>query len=336
MADVDIFSIKPTVISRDLSAKYILLYSKPKVGKTSFAAQLPRNLFLATEIGYNAINGITAQKITKWGDIRAVIKQLKDPRARELFDTVTIDTISIAADLCEKFILAREGVTKLNEIPYGQGWKMVSKELSDTLREITMLGFGLILICHSKEKQSPYTDAEGNALTSVEPDLNKNIYTVCNAICDLIAYIGVEFDANGQATRWLYTRQTPTIFAGSRWKYLKSKIPFGYSELVEAIGDAIEMQGKLDGATIVDHIEADTTVEQSFDELMQETKDNWVRYLNGAATDEEKEHRLNILKDIINRIFGSPDFKISQAVPSQKDLVQMFLTEMRDLFKDPK
>lgn len=38
MADVNIFELKPTVISRDLSAKYILLYSKPKVGKTSFAA----------------------------------------------------------------------------------------------------------------------------------------------------------------------------------------------------------------------------------------------------------------------------------------------------------
>ena len=331
MADVDIFNLKPTVISRDLSAKYILLYSKPKVGKTSFAAQLPRNLFLATEIGYNAINGITAQKITKWGDIRAAVKQLKDPRAREMFDTVTIDTITIAADLCEKFILAREGVTKLNEIPYGQGWKMVSKELSDTLREITMLGFGLIMICHSKEKQSPYTDADGNAVTSVEPDLNKNVYTVCNALCDLIAYIGVEFDADGQAHRWLYTRQTPNIFAGSRWKYLKGKIPFGYQELVDAIGDAIEMQEKLDGATIVDHIETTVNDEKTFQEVMQEAREVWGKYLALGTTDEEKDQRLSIMKDVINRIFGTPEFKISQAVPSQKDLISMFLVEMQDL-----
>lgn len=331
MAEVDIFSLTPTVISRDLSAKYILLYSKPKVGKTSFAAQLPRNLFLATEIGYNAINGITAQKITKWGDIKAAVKQLKDPRAREMFDTVTIDTITIAADLCEKFVLAREGVTRLNEIPYGQGWKMVSKELSDTLREITMLGFGLVMICHSKEKQSPYTDADGNSITSVEPDLNKNVYTVCNALCDLIAYIEVEFDPNGKSQRWLYTRQTPTIFAGSRWKYLKSKIPFGYQELVNAIGEAIEMQGKLDGATIVDHAVTEAVNEKTFQEVMQEAHDVWVEYLNGAMDEEGKEQRLNIMKDIINRVFGSPEFKISQAVPSQKDLVNMFIIEMRDL-----
>ncbi len=91
-----------------------------KVGKTSFAAQLKRNLFLATEIGYHAINGITALPIAKWPDIKMAVKQLKDPKAKELYDTVTIDTISLAADLCEKFVCAREGVTKVNEIPYGQ------------------------------------------------------------------------------------------------------------------------------------------------------------------------------------------------------------------------
>lgn len=67
-----------------------------------------------------------------------------------------------------------------------QGWKMVAKELQETLRQITMLGFGLILICHSKEKPSSMTDEDGNPITSVEPDLSKNVYTVCNAICDLI------------------------------------------------------------------------------------------------------------------------------------------------------
>lgn len=328
---IDIFSIKPSVISKSLSGKYILLYSKPKVGKTSFAAQLKRNLFLATEIGYNAINDITAQPIMKWTDIKTVTKQLKDPKAREMYDTVTIDTISIAADLCEKFVCQREGVQKINEVPYGQGWKMVAKELQDTLREITMLGFGLILICHSKEKASPYTDADGNAITSVEPDLSKNVYAVCNAVCDLIAYIGVEFDQNGKSQRWLYTRQTPTVFAGSRWKYLDERIPFGYNELIDAIGRAIEKQVQLEGATVVDEINVQHLETRPFQEIMEEARNIWLNYLNRGTTDEEKDQRLSIMKDIINRIFGTPDFKLSAAVPSQADLVQYFIDEMKDL-----
>ena len=41
---IDLLNLQPTVISRDLRSKYILIYGQPKVGKTSFAAQLPNNL----------------------------------------------------------------------------------------------------------------------------------------------------------------------------------------------------------------------------------------------------------------------------------------------------
>lgn len=207
---------------------------------------------------------------------------------------------------------------------------MVAKELQETLREITMLGFGLILICHSKEKASNYTDEDGNPISSVEPDLSKNVYTVANAICDLIAYINVEFDKDGKSHRYLYTRQTPTIFAGSRWKYLAPKVEFGYKELVNAIEDAIEKQKDLDGAVVTD--KQDFTVEEKrpFKDVMEEAKNIWISYLDGAATDEEKESRLNILNDIITKTFGR-QVKLSQALPSQQDLVELFIQEAKDL-----
>lgn len=212
---------------------------------------------------------------------------------------------------------------------------MVAKELQDSLREITMLGFGLILICHSKEKATGYTDSEGNPLTSVEPDLSKNIYTVCNAICDLIAYINVEFDSNGKAQRWLYTRQTPTIFAGSRWKYLDERIPFGYNELVNAIDRAIEKQKIEDGATVVEHATELNASIRPFPEIMGEAKELWETYLNGGTTEEEQDQRYNMIRDIITRIFGSDSFKLSSAVPSQSELVEMFIEELKELIKEP-
>lgn len=120
MAGIDIFNLQKTVISKDLSGKYILLYSKPKVGKTSFAAQIKKNLILATEIGTNAIDDLNVVPIMKWTEVKQVLKQLRDPKARELYDTVTFDTISIAADLVEKHVVSREGVDSIRDIPYGQ------------------------------------------------------------------------------------------------------------------------------------------------------------------------------------------------------------------------
>ena len=76
-----------------------------KAGKTSFAAQAPNNLLLAFERGYNGIAGIHAQDITKWSEFKTVLKQLASDKAKEMYHTVTIDTVGIAWELCEKFII---------------------------------------------------------------------------------------------------------------------------------------------------------------------------------------------------------------------------------------
>ena len=52
---IDLLNLQPTTISRDLKGKYICLFGKPKVGKTTFAVQAPRNLLVAFEKGYKLI-----------------------------------------------------------------------------------------------------------------------------------------------------------------------------------------------------------------------------------------------------------------------------------------
>ena len=99
MATIDILNLKPTVISRDLKGKYILIYGKPKCGKTTLASKFPKNLLIAFEKGYNAINDIYAQDINSWSEFKQVLKQLKRPEAQELFHTITIDTTTIAYEM---------------------------------------------------------------------------------------------------------------------------------------------------------------------------------------------------------------------------------------------
>ena len=130
---------------------------------------------------------------------------------------------------------------------------MVKNEFSEALREITMLGFGIILICHEKEKPTEIHDEEGNAITRVEPDGPRQMREIIDALVDIIGYIGIEFDPiTKQSVRYLYTRSTPTVFAGSRYQYLAPKIKFGYNELVDAISDAIDMSITKDGAKVIE------------------------------------------------------------------------------------
>ena len=329
--DIDIFSLEPSKISRDLKGKYLLLYGAPKVGKTSFAVQAPRALICAFEMGTNALAGTRFVPMLKWTDFKKVVSQLRKPQAREMYDTIVIDTVSIAFDLCNKYICQREGVDSIRDVAWGQGWGMLKQEFQEAFREITMLGFGLIFIAHAKEKPTEARDSEGNSISAMAPDLTSSAYTIVNSIVDLIGYISVEYDTNGGSERYLYTRQTPTIFAGSRYKYLAPKIKFGYQELVDAIGDAIEQSVSKDGAEVTDHTVINQVKSRPFAEIMEEAKNIWGKYLDIASTEEEKDQHLNVMRDIIRRVFGSEDFKLSGAVPSQADLVELFVDEVKDL-----
>ena len=168
---IDIFNLQPTTISRDLKGKYICLFGKPKVGKTTFAAQAPNNLLLAFEKGYNAISGIKAQDINRWADFKMVLKQLERPEAQEMYDTVTIDTVGIMWEMCEQYICAQNQVTSIGDIPWGKGYSLCKREFESCLRKITMLGYGLIIIAHV-DKRIEKKDDE-NEIEIVSPAIPK-------------------------------------------------------------------------------------------------------------------------------------------------------------------
>ena len=331
MANIDIFTLEPSKISRDLKGKFLLIYGLPKTGKSTFGSQLPRSLFLNFEQGTNALAGIRSVPILRWTDFKKVLSQLRKPQAREMYDSIVVDTASIAWQLCEEYIKQRESVDSIRDIPWGQGWNMLKTEFSECWREITLLGFGILFIAHSKEKPTEMRDEEGNAISAVCPDLPNNAYTIINSIVDIIGYLQVQMNPDGTTERFLYTRSTPTIFAGSRYQYLAPKIKFGYNELVNAIGDAIDKAVELDGAEVTDHTEIAQIKSRPFQEVMDDARQVWSGYLDGVTSEEEKDQRLKIMKDIIKKVFGSEDFKLSQAVPSQVDLVELFIDEMKDL-----
>ncbi len=331
MADIDIFTLEPSKISKDLKGKFLLIYGQPKTGKSTFGSQLPRSLFLNFEQGTNALAGIRSVPILRWTDAKKVLTQLRKPQAKEMYDSIVVDTASIAWQLCEKYICQRESVDTIRDVAWGQGWNMLKTEFSEFWREITLLGFGILFIAHSKEKPTEMKDEQGDTITAVCPDLPSNAYTIINSIVDIIGYLQVQVNPDGTSERYLYTRSTPTIFAGSRYQYLAPKIKFGYQELVDAIGDAIDMAVKKDGAEVTEHTVFAQVKARPFSEVMEEAKNIWVGYLNGATTDEEKDQRLNIMRDIVKRVFGTEDFKLSTAVPSQVDLIELFIDEMKNI-----
>lgn len=326
MANIDIFNIEPIKISRDLKGKFVLIYGEAKSGKTSFSSLFPKPLLCAFERGYNALPGVKAVDIDRWTDFKKVCIQLKKPEAQGLYETIVIDTVGIAADMCEKYVLSQNEVETLADVAWGGGWTQYKKEFENTFRELTYLGYGIVFISHSKQKATAYKDAEGEAVMSVYPDIAKTGMNIVNRLVDVIAYLSVEFDlATQKSTRYLYTRQTPYVFAGSRYKYLDEKILFGYHELVNAIGDAIERQINLDGAEVTDHTELKPAPKRQFIDVMNEAKDLW-----GKLTANNNEKNTLAILAIVKKHLGR-DARISELTPAQQDILEMIVEEMKEL-----
>ncbi len=326
---IDILSIEPTVISRDLKGKYILLYGKPKTGKTTMASRFPKNLLIAFEKGYNAIDGIKAVDINKWTEFRQVLKQLEKPEAREMYDTITIDTTTIAYEMCEQFVCSQNGVQSIRDIPWGQGWTLAKKEFESCLRKITMLGYGLVLISHIEMRKEKLAD--DSEIEILAPSMPKRCYEVVNQIVDIIGYIATEWDDEGNSHRWLYTRQTPTVMAGSRFPYLAPKIKLGYTELVDAINDAIDKQRDLDGATIVDKLEKkQEETPLNFDEVRAEAQRLWTQ-LVGSGETANPDIANTILKKI--EMTMGRKMRLSEFTEDQVDLLQLVVDDMKEMEK---
>jgi hypothetical protein len=323
---IDLLNLQPSVISRDLKGKFVCIYSIPKAGKTSLACQFPKNLLFGFEHGWNAISGAMAVDITKWSDFKLYLRQLEKAELKEKYNTITIDTVGLAWEMCEQYVCTQNGVQKIADIPWGGGYTACKKEFESCLRKITQLGYGLVIIAHSEKRVEKRSD--DSEVEILGPAIPKRAYDIVNQLVDIIGYIDVTWDEDGNSERWLYTRKTPTIMAGSRFKYLSPKIKFGYQELVDAIADAIEKSEKYDGAVVVDSEVVSVTEAEPlhYDEVRAEAQQLWVKLI-----EQNEENAARILKKV-EMIFGR-QMKLSEITEDQVDLYNLVVLEMREMLK---
>ena len=285
---------------------------------------------LGFEKGYGFLDGIIAQPINSWKEALDVKKQLlKDAESAEkenrdtVFKSVIVDTIDIAYDLCEKYIVDKEGVDYLDETEKMRGYRALSREYDKFFEEIVKACYTLICISHATTKQIKENGEKYDKTIPTVPDRG---FLVVSRLVDVCAYASYESDEQGNIHSMLTLRGNKHLEAGSRSPYMSEKIPFTYEALREDMAHAIDMQ-KEHGATVVN--EEVNLFKDNEDKSEKVDFDDLVAEIGKHAKALYAAEKTNDYKKIVAEYLGKGK-NVKDCDESQMDMLLLILDDLKD------
>jgi hypothetical protein len=138
-------------------AQRVVIYGVESVGKSTFAAQFPKPLFLDIEQGTSHLD-VDRCDIGSW---KQLTDSLTECRSSD-YKTIVIDSADWAERLCIEDLLAATKKTSIEDFGYGKGWVMVAERMARMLSSVDALievGKNVVLIAHSKIHKFEAPDA---------------------------------------------------------------------------------------------------------------------------------------------------------------------------------
>jgi hypothetical protein len=320
---IDLLSLQPHKVSRDLSGYITFVYGAPKTGKTTLATQMEGCLLLAFEPGYHALPGVIAQDVTTWGEMKQVYRELRKPEVQATFKAVIIDTIDIAADRCKKYICQQNDIEDLGDLGYGKGWTKFKEEFNEVFRGLTQLGYAVFFIGHHKE--ATITDpATGAEKIIIRPSLSNSTREVIAGMADIYGYARQR--GEGQMSQLVLRNTDGSIECGSRFKYIDNEITLGYQNLVDTIQKAIDKEAaELGGKFVTDErVVAPIAVTYDYDALMKEFST-----IAGQLMERDSGVNQPKITAIVDKYLGKGK-KISEAKPDQAEFIHLIVSEIKE------
>lgn len=238
MAVGNLMDLTPHVIDPSLNGKIFWFYGEPSTRKTSVASKFPGALLLATENGYKFINGVIAQRISSWGEVKQVFRQLKSPEVQDKFKTIVFDRADTLYDYCKQYICSIKGISDLGELAYSAGYTAAKKEFNSVIKGIESLGYGMVFITHDKVDMEKQT----------KQDLENNAAKVLRGYADFTFLLKKE-TVNDVDTVIAYSQRNESD-TKTRARYFTSSFEFTYENLEKELKNAIEKQIQMEGIEV--------------------------------------------------------------------------------------
>jgi hypothetical protein len=175
-----------------VNPKRLIIYSKPKTGKTSAFAGLDGNLIIDLENGADYVEAIKV-KANNLQELKEIGKAIKE--ANYPYKYVTIDTVTALEDMVMPLAINLYKQTSMGKnysgdsvltLPNGAGYLYIRQAFFQVLDFIDTLAPQIILSGHIKDKQ---VDDKGEMVMSANIDLTGKIKSLICANADAIGYM---------------------------------------------------------------------------------------------------------------------------------------------------
>lgn len=208
--------------AEQVNPKRLVVYSKPKVGKTSLLAALDNNLILDFDHGSGYVDALKLE-VNTLAQLRAIGTQIIAEGKPYKF--ISVDTITALEDMVKELALKLYKDTPMGSkftgsnvltLPNGAGYLYLREAFFNVLDYIDTLAPHIILVGHLKDKQ---IELKGKEVNATDVDLTGKIKSLVCANADAIGYIWRE--ANGE--NWISFKSSDQITCGARPVHLKNQ-----------------------------------------------------------------------------------------------------------------
>lgn len=288
------------------NAHKVVVYGPEGIGKSTFAAQFPKPLFIDTEGSTKKLDVMRFPKPTSWQMLK---DEIADVITYKPCETLVIDTADWAEQLCIEAVCSSHGKKGIEDFGYGNGYTFVAEEWGrflNLLQEvIDVANINVVLTAHAIIRKFEQPNEMG-AYDRYELKLGKRTTgqtaPITKEWADMVLFanyktFSVAVDDKGKkhkaqgGQRVMYTNHHPCWDAKNR-DGLQDELPFDYGQIKQIIETKLPIQkeqlSQSDKLDMTDNLNGDPVIYTS-DPVEQ---DNDYDELPQALVDLMKTHKV--------------------------------------------
>jgi hypothetical protein len=177
--------------------RFLIIFGKPKAGKTTLASRLDNNLIVDLEGGSEFLEALAVQarSVKDLGDIATAIREEIKQTGKKPYKYITLDNASRLEEICLSYAAQLYRATPMGKnysgndvrtLPNGSGYMYLQQAVRKVIDMFRDLCDNFILIGHTRDK---LINKEGEELSEMSLDLVGKLANIICGEADAVGYV---------------------------------------------------------------------------------------------------------------------------------------------------